>query len=157
NPICKCKYRVPLTVPQTTHSHCYSVQVAGTARSERARIARQGRRLEYFTIAWNVAEGIVALVSGAIAGSISLVGFGVDSAIEVASGSVLLWRMIVDADLESRESNEKLATQTVGLCFLALAAYVGYESVGDLVRRHAPERSIPGIVLACALLIVMPI
>src|SRR5262249_27935514 len=116
--------------PANNYSHCYSVRVAGTAISERARIVRQARRLEHFTIAWNVAEGIVALVSGAIAGSISLIGFGFDSAIEVASGSVLLWRMIVDADLESRERNEKLATQTVGLCFLTLAAYVGYESVG---------------------------
>ena len=65
--------------------------------------------------------------------------------------------MMVDADLERRERNEKLALQIVGLGFLGLGAYVGYESVSDLVRRHAPERSIPGIVLACASLIVMPI
>ncbi len=60
---------------------------------ERTAIARRGRRLEYFTIAWNVLEGLIAVVAGAIAGSISSVGFGVDSFIEVTSGATLLLRM----------------------------------------------------------------
>ena len=64
----------------------------------RRRIADRGKRLEYFTIAWNSLEGLVAVVAGAIAGSISLVGFGIDSFIEVTSGATLLWRMSVDAD-----------------------------------------------------------
>lgn len=66
---------------------------------ERTSVIRRGRSLEYFTIAWNTLEGLVAVVSGAIAGSISLVGFGIDSFIEVTSGSVLLWRMSVDKDV----------------------------------------------------------
>jgi hypothetical protein len=66
-------------------------------------VVRRGRRLEYFTIAWNTVEGLVAVVTGAMAGSISLVGFGIDSFIEVTSGSVLLWRISVDAQVQSRE------------------------------------------------------
>ena len=119
--------------------------------------ARRGKRLEYFTIAWNTLEGLVAVISGAMAGSVSLVGFGIDSFIEVTSGSTLLWRMSVDADERSRERNEKLSLKIVGSCFLALAVYVAYESASDLFSRKQPEHSIPGIVLACVSLVVMPL
>ena len=124
---------------------------------ERTAVVRHGRRLEYFTIAWNALEGLVAVVAGAIAGSISLVGFGIDSFIEVTSGTVLLWRMSVDADVERREPNERRALSVVGVCFLLLAAYIAYESALDLWSRRAPEHSIPGIVLACVALVVMPL
>ena len=119
--------------------------------------AQRGKSLEYFTIAWNTLEGLVAVVSGLLAGSISLVGFGIDSFIEVTSGTVLLWRMSVDADALKRERHEKLSVRLVGVCFLALALYIGYESVSDLASRKAPEHSIPGIVLACVSLLVMPL
>jgi len=124
---------------------------------DRVEVVRRGRHLEYFTIAWNSLEGLVAVVAGAIAGSISLVGFGIDSFIEVTSGSVLLWRMSVDADVQRRERNERHALKIVGACFLALATYISYESVMDLWSKKAPEHSIPGIVLACVSLIVMPL
>jgi divalent metal cation (Fe/Co/Zn/Cd) transporter len=65
--------------------------------------------------------------------------------------------MSVDADVESRERNEKLSLKIVGACFVALAVYIAYESVSDLIRKRSPEHSIPGIVLACVSLIVMPI
>jgi divalent metal cation (Fe/Co/Zn/Cd) transporter len=120
-------------------------------------IALRGKRLEYFTIAWNSLEGLVALIAGAVAGSISLIGFGVDSFIEVTSGATLLWRMSVDADVESRERNEKLSLRIVGICFIALAAYILYESISDLLDRTAPKRSLPGIILACVSLVVMPL
>jgi len=131
--------------------------MAEIAVLERAAVVRHGRRLEYFTIAWNALEGLVAVVAGAIAGSISLVGFGIDSFIEVTSGTVLLWRMSVDADVERREPNERRALRVVGVCFLLLAAYIAYESALDLWSRRAPEYSIPGIVLACVALVVMPL
>jgi divalent metal cation (Fe/Co/Zn/Cd) transporter len=124
---------------------------------DRKAIVRRGRRLEYFTIAWNSIEGLVAVVIGLIAGSISLVGFGLDSFIEVTSGSALLWRMSVDADAQRRERNEKRALRIVGLCFLLLAVYIAYESSMDLVSRRAPKHSLPGIILACVSLIVMPL
>jgi len=104
----------------------------------RQAFARRGRQLEYFTIAWNTLEGLVAVIFGAMAGSVSLVGFGIDSFIEVTSGSTLLWRMTVDADEEKRERNEKLSLRIVGVCFLALAVYVAYESASDLLSRKQP-------------------
>ena len=119
--------------------------------------AQRGKRLEYFTVTWNSLEGLVALTAGALAGSISLVGFGIDSFVEVTSGTVLLWRMSVDANVRSRERNERLSLRIVGVCFLALAVYVGYESVSDLFYKKTPEHSLPGIVLACVSLVVMPI
>src|SRR5438876_6075508 len=131
--------------------------MSGTAILERAAVVRRGRRLEYFTIVWNALEGLVAVVAGAIAGSISLVGFGIDSFIEVTSGTVLLWSMSVDADVERRQPNERRALSVVGVCFLLLAAYIAYESALDLWSRRAPEHSIPGIVLACVALVVMPL
>ena len=131
--------------------------MAETAIIERSVIVQRGRKLEYFTIGWNALEGLLAVVAGAIAGSISLVGFGIDSFIEVTSGAALLWRMSVDADALRRERNERRALKIVGACFLALAAYVTYESAMDLWSKKAAEHSIPGIVLACVSLAVMPL
>lgn len=131
--------------------------MADTAILERTATVKRGRRLEYFTIVWNLAEGLVAVVAGAMAGSISLVGFGIDSFIEVTSGAALLWRMAVDSDEHRRELNERRALKAVGICFLALAAYITYESIPDLWFKRAPEHSIPGIVLACVSLVVMPL
>jgi divalent metal cation (Fe/Co/Zn/Cd) transporter len=123
---------------------------------ERPAAVLRGRRLEYFTVVWNALEGLVAVVAGIVAGSISLVGFGIDSFIEVASGSVLLWRMSVDSDVHRREANEKWALRIVGACFLVLGAYIGYDSMSDLWSKRAPEHSIAGIILACVSLVVMP-
>src|SRR5437870_12789684 len=123
----------------------------------RQAIAHRGKLLEYFTIVWNFLEGLVAIAAGAVSGSISLVGFGMDSFIEVTSGATLLWRMSVDSDVERRERNEKLSLRIVGFCFIALAVYITYEALADLLRKTAPEHSIPGIALACVSLIVMPI
>ena len=131
--------------------------MSGILTLSRAVAVQRGRRLEYFTIAWNVLEGVVAVIVGAFAGSISLVGFGIDSFIEVASGSVLLWRMSVDANERDRERNETLSLRLVGACFLMLAAYIAYESISDLWFKRAPEHNIPGIILACVSLVVMPL
>jgi divalent metal cation (Fe/Co/Zn/Cd) transporter len=123
----------------------------------RKRAAARGKRLEYFSIAWNFLEGVIAVTAGSLAGSISLVGFGIDSFIEVTSAGVLLWRMSVDADSATRERNERLSLRIVGVCFLALAAYIAFESCSELMTRKIPEHSIPGIVLALVSLIVMPL
>jgi divalent metal cation (Fe/Co/Zn/Cd) transporter len=128
-----------------------------SAVSERRLTVLRGRRLEFFTIGWNALEGLVAVLAGVFAGSISLVGFGIDSFVEVTSGSVLLWRMSVDANVRRRERNERRALKIVGACFLALAAYITYESATDLWAKKTPEHSIPGIVLACVSLVVMPL
>jgi hypothetical protein len=94
----------------------YHAVMAEMALNRQAQ-AQRGKRLEYFTIARNSLEGLVGVVTGAIAGSISLVGFGIDSLIEVTSGSTLLWRMSDDADEPRRERNEKLSLRIVGICF----------------------------------------
>src|SRR6266403_5309595 len=124
---------------------------------ERPAVVRHGRRLEYFTIGWNTLEGLVAVIAGAVAGSVSLMGFGIDSFIEVTSGSALLWRMSVDADVHRRERNERRALQVVSVCFLCLAVYIIYVSGTDLWSKRAPEHSIAGILLACVSLLVMPL
>jgi divalent metal cation (Fe/Co/Zn/Cd) transporter len=124
--------------------------------TERAHLARRGRRLEYFTIGWNSLEGLVAVGAGALAGSISLVGFGVDSFIEVTSGAALLWRMSGDADHCSRERREAVTIRIVGVCFLALAAYVAIEAISDLRAGTHAETSRAGIVIAMLSLVIMP-
>jgi divalent metal cation (Fe/Co/Zn/Cd) transporter len=125
--------------------------------SDRASLVRRGRKLEYFTIAYNSLEGLIALIAGLMAGSIALVGFGFDSLIEVTSGSALLWRLHLDADEARRERVEAVTLRIVGVLFLLLAAYVSYDSIKSLIWREQPRESIPGIVLAIASLIVMPL
>jgi len=115
---------------------------------------RRGRILEYFTIGWNILEAAVAVISGIVAGSTALVGFGIDSAIESSSGAVLLWRLKDGADGEQRE---KLALQLVGVCFLILAAYVGIDAGRALWLGEAPDESIIGIIVAAVSLVVMPL
>ena len=113
---------------------------------------------EYFTVSWNVIEGIVAIASGVIAGSIALVGFGLDSYIEVTSGLVLIWRLRKHGfdDEEEEEAAEKRAILFVGATFFALAVYVLYESGKKLYFQERPEESLVGIILAIVSLIIMP-
>src|SRR6516162_6263991 len=120
-------------------------------------IVRRGRNLEYLTVAWNALEGLLAVTLGTIAGSISLMGFGLDSFIEVTSGAALVWRMSVDPDASRRELNERRALRIVGICFILLAAYISIESGLDLFYKRAPEHSPLGIALACVSLVSMPI
>jgi divalent metal cation (Fe/Co/Zn/Cd) transporter len=122
----------------------------------RAWYVRRGVRLEWFTIIYNSLEGLIALAAGFLSGSIALVGFGFDSAIEVTSGAALLWRLRGDESERTRERHEAVALRIVGVCFLLLALYVSYDALQSLVSHEAPRRSLPGIVLAVASLIVMP-
>jgi len=123
----------------------------------RETMVARGLRLEYFTVAWNLLEAFIALLAGLIAGSIALVGFGLDSVIEVFSGGVLLWRLHSDLHAESRERTERMALRLVGLSFFSLAAYVSFEAMEALVRHEAPAKSIPGVALAIASVIAMPL
>jgi divalent metal cation (Fe/Co/Zn/Cd) transporter len=125
--------------------------------NSRAAAIHRGLSLEYFTVAWNLLEAAVALASGALAGSIALISFGMDSLIEVSSGGILLWRLHADHDEQRRERVERKALKLVGSSLLLLAAYVTGDSVLGLVRREAPERSLPGIALAIASLLAMPL
>jgi divalent metal cation (Fe/Co/Zn/Cd) transporter len=115
---------------------------------------RAGRQLECFTLGWNLTEAAVAVGAGVFAGSIALLGFGIDSLIESLSGSILLWRL-QNAAIDERR--ERLALKLVGISFFVLALYVAVEAVKSLLRHEQPEASIVGIVLAVVSLIVMPI
>jgi divalent metal cation (Fe/Co/Zn/Cd) transporter len=99
-------------------------------------------------------EALAAIISGLIAGSIALVGFGFDSVIECFSGAILLWRL---ADGAKGEQRERVAVRLVGISFLLLAAYVAYDAITSLLRHEAPEKSIFGIGVAIASLIAMPL
>jgi divalent metal cation (Fe/Co/Zn/Cd) transporter len=123
----------------------------------RTRDIQRGLRLEYITIAYNCLEGIIAVILGLLAGSIALTGFGLDSAIEVVSGLALVWRLRRDGDEASRESAEWWSLRLVGYSLVLLAVYVTAESVVSLYNSEAPRESIPGIVLAAASVIVMPV
>lgn len=119
----------------------------------------KGLMAEYFTVGWNVIEGIVAIAAGIQAGSIALAGFGLDSYIEVASGLVLIWRLRKHgfSNDEEEDAAEKRAILFVGTTFFLLAAYVLYESGKKLYFHEHPEESLVGIILATVSLVAMPI
>ena len=129
---------------------------AVSGETTRAASVRRGRLLEYLTIGWNSLEAVVSIAAGLLAGSIALVGFGLDSLIEVSSGAALLWRLHMDAPVR-RERAEQMALKLVGVSFLLLAAYVAFDSVKSLVKREAPETSYAGITIAALSLVVMPL
>ncbi len=132
-----------------------STRAAGIL-SDRDDLVRRGKRLEYFTIAWMSIEALASIAAGLIAGSISLIGFGFDSFIEIVSGAAVLWRLRRDFDEARREHGEKLAVRAVGSCFLALAGYVLYSSILSLVNHQLPKASVLGIVITSASLVAMP-
>ena len=120
---------------------------------------RRGLRLAYLTVGWNLVEGIVAVGAGIAAGSIALIGFGVDSFVETISGAVIIWRLLAETrghhDDETMERIEQRAERTVGIAFLLLAAYVGFESVRTLINQEAPDASPVGIALTAVSIVVM--
>jgi len=117
---------------------------------------RRGIVLEYLTLGWNLVEGIVALASGTAAGSVALVGFGVDSLIEMGSGGILLWRLRSERRDRDVADLERRALRLVGISFLLLAGYVALDAITSLAARAAPEHSVPGISIAVLSLIIMP-
>lgn len=123
----------------------------------RSVLLQRGRTLEYATVGYNVVEGVIAIGSGLLAGSIALVGFGIDSGIEVLSGLILLWRLNSRRDEEERERVEARALTLVGWSFLILAAYVAYDAISSLLRRDAPDGSLVGIAIAAVSVVVMPL
>lgn len=125
----------------------------------RPALLRRGVLLEYFTVGWNILEGLVAIVAGLVSGSVALVAFGVDSFVETISGVVLIWRLRTeergDLDEEALERVERRAELLVGAAFMLLAAYVAFESVRTLLAAEEPEASPVGIVLTAVSIGVM--
>lgn len=132
--------------------------MSAATEKQRAELVERGRRLEYLTVGWNSLEAVVSVAAGLAAGSVALIGFGADALIEMSSGLVMLWRLgAVERDEARREHAEQRALKLIGLCFLALAAYVLFEAVSALVQREPPEVSLAGIIIAALSLIVMPL
>lgn len=113
-------------------------------------------RLEWFLIIYNVIEAVASIFFGWRAGSIALIGFGLDSVIEVASAGILIWRLSVHSNAEDEEKREKKALFFVGITFFLLAIYVGYESVTKLISKETPHESLPGIIIALLSTGIMP-
>jgi len=123
-----------------------------TTLTDRAALGRRAKLLAMLSVAYNVVEGVIAITSGIAAGSVALVGFGLDSAVEVSSGLIILWQF----SHRIPESREREALRLLAVSFFALAAYVGFESVRALVTGAEADHSRVGIGLAIASLIIMP-
>jgi len=114
--------------------------------------------LSYFTVIYNIIEGIVSVFAGAVAGSVALVTFGLDSFIESLSGGVMIWRFSIhEESTEHAEEIERKAARMVGVTFLILAAYVAIESSRKLYYAEKPDASLVGIAITTVSLIVMPL
>jgi divalent metal cation (Fe/Co/Zn/Cd) transporter len=117
---------------------------------------RRGILLSYATIGYNSLEAIGSLIAGVLSGSVALVGFGIDSVIEVIASVAAQWRLRTDANLSRRFESEVLTLRIVGWCFVALAAYVTVDSVKTLYSADAPDRSWFGFIVLALSVIVMP-
>ena len=124
----------------------------GSPANTAEHLKRQAIRLAWFTVVWNVVEAVVALSEGVSANSSALIGFGLDSTVEVSSAAIVLWQFRA----ELPEQRERQALRWIAVSFFALAAWVIFAASGDLLNRSVPESSIIGIGLAIASLIVMP-
>ncbi|HEX2094403.1 MAG TPA: cation transporter [Longimicrobiaceae bacterium] len=121
-----------------------------------ATLRSRALRLSYFTVGYNVLEGVVSVVAGMLAGSVALVGFGLDSFVESLSGGIMIWRF-GGSGTRGREDRERRAIRLVGYTFLVLGAYVLYESAGKLLRGERPEPTPVGVAITGVSLIVMPV
>ena len=126
--------------------------------STRSGLLGRALRLEYLTVGWNVIEGVVAIAAALAAGSVALMGFGIDSFVESASGSVLIWRLFAErraTDVERIEHVEHRARRLVAASLALLAVYIAWDAITSLLAGEHPEPSLVGIVLAAVSLVVM--
>ena len=131
---------------------------AGAVRREE--LHRRGVRLEWFTVAWNMVEAVVAVGVGMAVGSVALIGFGADSGIEVISAVALLWRLLKTgphAGVFEESAAERKALYLVAATFFLLALYILYEAAGALISGEGPETSTVALVLSAVSLVVMPV
>lgn len=122
------------------------------SRADRARLGRRAKLLASASVGYNVIEAAIAITAGLAAGSVALVGFGLDSVVEVSSGLIIVWQF----SHRLPESREQQALKLMAISFFALAGYVSFESVRALVGRQEPDPSTVGIVLAAVSLVIMP-
>lgn len=123
-----------------------------------APLARRAVGLAWFTISYNVLEGIIAVAAGIVAGAVSLIGFGIDSGIEVAAATVVLVRLTAELrGGEPDERKERMALRFIAVTFYLLAAYLVVEGIRSLVIGEVPDTSPAGIILTGASIVIMPL
>ncbi len=127
----------------------------GPVHARRRRLVRRVRLLVTATISYNLVEAVVAIAAGTVASSTALVGFGLDSLIEVSSAAAVAWQFSA-REHAVREAREKKALRLIAVSFFALAAYVTVESVRSLLGSGEAEHSTVGLVLAAVSLAIMP-
>ncbi|MCB0985047.1 MAG: cation transporter [Ilumatobacter sp.] len=137
------------------HDHDHG-QEAQPPFHERAGAVRRAVHLNRISIGYNVVEAGVALAAGLAAGSISLLGFGLDSVVEVAASVILAWRLTAERRDGCTQQSDRVAVKAIALSFAALAAYVGTSAVVKLAHADRPEASVTGIVLTALSLVLMP-
>jgi divalent metal cation (Fe/Co/Zn/Cd) transporter len=122
------------------------------------KLGRRALLLSFFTVAYNILEGLLSILAGGLASSIALIGFGMDSFIESISGGIMIWRFSQTRLSESEEKRiEARAVKLIGWSFFVLAAYVLFEAARKLITREVPEPSLFGILIAATSLVVMPV
>jgi divalent metal cation (Fe/Co/Zn/Cd) transporter len=117
---------------------------------------RRATFLNRFTLTYNVLEAVVALTAGILAGSISLIGFGLDSVVEVSASLVLTWRLAAERHGGCTQAADRRATRAIAVSFFALAGYVGVDAITRLLNEERPDATIVGIVLTAVSLAIMP-
>ena len=127
-----------------------------TTPTNRAEAVVRQKWLTAATIGWNGVEVVIAISAGVAAGSVSLIGFGLDSGIEVSAALILAWRLAQERRTGCKQDADKRAQRLIAVSFAVLAVYVGVESVRDLATADRPEESLVGIVLAALSLVAMP-
>jgi len=140
------------------HCECKPGNAPANGAAERSDLLRRGLRLEYLTVGWNIIEGLVSVWAAWLAGSVALLGFGVDSFVETASGLVLIWRLKAERTARDHEDIERLdqrAHKLVGLSLFLLAAWVAFDAAKSLIFMEKPEPSLPGVVITSLSLLAM--
>ncbi len=135
-----------------------AAMVTAPTHPSREALVRRAVRLEYLTVGWTVVEGIVAVGAGLAAGSVALLGFGIDSFVETASGLVLLWRFRAERGARDPEAIERLehrALRLVGATLFLLAAWVAFDASRTLWERERPDPSAVGIALTSVSIVTM--
>jgi divalent metal cation (Fe/Co/Zn/Cd) transporter len=151
-----------MAVADVAHSNAHDVHAGHahatrTPRHTRDHAVRRARWLNAATIGWNGVEGLIAVAVGLAAGSVSLVGFGFDSAIEVSAALVLTWRLGQERRGGCMQASDARAVRAIAVSFVLLGVVVAAESVRHLAAQSHPEASAVGIVLACLSLGLMPV
>lgn len=156
--VCAQPYAWPVTshAPQR-HAPRPPVVAPLVSPAQREAAVRRANLLNRITIGYNAVEGVVAVLAGIAAASVSLIGFGLDSAVEVSTSLVLAWRLRQERQAGCRAEDDRRATRAIAVCFAALALWVGYEATTQLLGREQPSVSVVGIVVAAVSVVLMPL